>query len=127
MTVQLGLFDVIPLDIEALRRSARHFCYSNQGFKKYGIPNSVTMDDIRADKGIEPISRRDWPHSYSHNNHGDVFKKGFARVGFYKSKAAGRNGSIIGIWTMDKQTKDEMLREASRRRRGEHEFQPDKN
>jgi hypothetical protein len=86
--------------LDELRRAARHFCYTNKGLLKYGMCNTVTSDDIRADKGIVPISRHDWRHTYEHNILGVVFREGFERVGYYQSKAEGSHGRVIGIWRM---------------------------
>ena len=79
------------------RKRARRFCYQNKGFPKYGIPYSITSDDVRELMGIENSGFK-----YSNNVMGSLFRDGrFKKTGeYYASKALGSHGSIRAIWVL---------------------------
>jgi hypothetical protein len=91
----LNLFEERHPDfINEARKLARWFCYSNQGFKAHGVPNTVTADDVRDMMMVN--TRKDTDN----NTMGSIFRKGFKRVGFTQSKAEGGHGRVIGLWSV---------------------------
>ena len=82
-----------PKFLETVRKWARHYCYSNQGFMTYKVTNCVTADDVRKHFEIPTKANGD------NNIMGSVFRKGFTKTGqFYSSKTEGSHGRPIVIW-----------------------------
>lgn len=86
-----------PGFLDRARAKARHYCRTNHGNIKYGIPYSVTMDDVRELLDIQTASG-----TKANNVHGAVFKtKEFKWTGqFYHSKTENSHARIIRIWQL---------------------------
>ena len=84
-------------ELSIARAKARRFCYQNKGLMKYGKPNTVTVDDVRAEMNIENSGA-----ARANNYLGCLFRDGrFINTGeFYVSKTKGGHGNKIAIWQL---------------------------
>ena len=114
MTSELDLFsaalvaheDTARFELAQARGAARQFAIENHGENKYGIPYSVTADDVRS---LLALPKMD---SKKNNWMGAVFmernKKGlriWERSGRYHySETPGSHGNHLPVWVLVKET-----------------------
>jgi hypothetical protein len=99
--VLAGLEAKYPTRCEIYRNLARHLCHRNIGFNKYHLPNTVTVDDLWLYGNIQPDPvDSGWKGGNGNKWLGAVFGKGFARMGWYKSKIKGHHSRPVPIWTL---------------------------